>query len=106
MKARRCFFCADVTTPNFRGHRATVLIPVTAHTLRRLHLNDALIIRLSIFFFFFFNQDTSMIAFIFTVTAAVKSEHRHQRGNEERHPCNRKLFFMSSLLVSIIEKRR
>lgn len=54
MKARRGFFCADVTTPNFRGHRATVLIPVTAHTLRiRLHLNDALIIRLSIFFFFF-----------------------------------------------------
>lgn len=57
MKARRGFFCADVTTPNFRGHRATVLIPVTAHTLRiRLHLNDALIIRLSIFFFFFFTK--------------------------------------------------
>lgn len=53
MKGCRCFFCADVMTPNLRGHQTTVLILVIAHTLRRLHLNDALIIRLSIFFFFF-----------------------------------------------------
>lgn len=52
MKGCRCFFCADVMTPNLRGHQTTVLILVIAHTLRRLHLNDALIIRLSIFFFF------------------------------------------------------
>lgn len=44
MKGRRCFFCADVMTPNFGGHQTTGLVLVIAHTRRRLHLNDALII--------------------------------------------------------------